>query len=92
MKAYVTKYALTKGIQLVDVDPPRNGNLIVVYGRNGRTGEHALPEYLQRRNKGWCESWKEALQIAEDKRRRKVETLRRKLQQLETMTWENPDA
>lgn len=82
IKAWITKYALTSGIQVVDAEihPDGQGDMIMY----GRFYEHAF-------GKDWHRTPENALARAEEMRKKKIELLRKNIERLERITFVCPE-
>lgn len=77
MKAFITKYALTKGIKEADIYQPNDG-----YAREVGNS------YTWYRSDEWYETREEAIAKAEKMRVKKIASLKKKLAKLEKMRFE----
>lgn len=84
IKAWVTKYALTTGIDLVDAEHSPECSMIR-YGDLGYTWCHAHGE-----GKEWHRTPESALARAEEMRAAKIASLRKSIAKLEKMTFTAP--
>lgn len=84
MKAYITKYALTKGITVVEATAHENTNAITF-----KTGySMGYTQYIYKPD--WHTTFSEARDRAEEMRQRKIASLRKSLAKMETLTFRNP--
>lgn len=75
MKVWITKYALTRGIQ--EVEAEHRGDDVVLPKGDGFWGVIAKPH--------WHESREAAVARAEEMRRKRIETLRKQIARLEKL-------
>jgi hypothetical protein len=80
IKAWVTKYALTEGIRVVDAKVCGDGRMIA-YGSVGYGSQHA-------HGKDWHRTPEAALARAEEMRKDKIASLRKNIAKMESMTFE----
>lgn len=83
MKVWITKYALTKGIfeaeisdDCIDID--RSGNMIQV-----KDGRFAV--YYHGKGKEWNKNKESAIKMADEMRKKKIESLKKQIKKLENM-------
>ncbi len=75
MKIYITKFALTKGIQEIEAESTQFPNMVKKIGK-----------YIQTFHKPfWHESKKEAIEHAEILRKIKIESLKKSIQKFEKL-------
>ncbi|MBL3522844.1 hypothetical protein IM876_09225 [Serratia plymuthica] len=75
---YITKYALTKGIIKVEGEIAKSGNIF--YGKGGYQHSSDFRMTLE-----------EAIEKAEDMRRRKLESMKKKIALLESIDFKKSD-
>lgn len=82
MKAYITKYALSEGIQEVDAELCTGiSETMIKYTLLGCYPQHA--------HKGeWFDSKEKAIADAESRRLRKIESLKKSIKKLEALRFE----
>lgn len=78
MKAWITKYALTKGILEKEVEGCRDGM--------ARESESHFPTYYH--GTDWHKDKKSAIAKAEEMRKKKIASLKKKIEKLEKMKFE----
>lgn len=83
-KVYVTKYALTAGIQLVDVDVPR------ITEDPYRYSKERFPVQYGRGD--WFHTFAEALANAEERKAARIASLKRSLAKVEKLKFPEPGA
>lgn len=77
VKAWVTKYALSEGIQTVDGEVPHNiSSTMLCYGEHGTA-----------HGNDWHRTLEAALERAEEMRKAKIKSLNRQIMKLEGMTF-----
>lgn len=82
IKAWITKYALTKGIEVVDAEVCHNINSgMIAYGRC----QHA-------HGKDWHRTPEAAIARAEEMRKAKIASLRKSIEKTERITFKAPNA
>lgn len=84
-KAWVTKYALTEGIEFVEAELCANiSETMISYGSNGYSAQHAHA-------KDWHRTPEAALARAEEMRKAKIYSVKKRLAKLENMKFEAPN-
>jgi len=78
---WATKYALTTGIEKLDVEI--SGGMVIERAPR-------LPRYFHGEGREWHRSWEGALAHAEKMRADKIASLRKSITKLEKMTWKAP--
>lgn len=76
MRIFITKYALTGGIRQIEAneeDIKEDGTIF--------TKENGLPVFI--RKSEWVNTKKEALEVAEEMRKKKIAALKKKIEKLE---------
>lgn len=82
IKAWITKYALTEGIEVVDAEVCHDINSgMISYGRG-----------LYAHGKDWHRTPEAALARAEEMRKAKIVSLRKSIEKMERMTFNAPNA
>jgi hypothetical protein len=76
MKAYVTKYALTRGILVVE----GSVNIGTTFCTKTKSGYNRYYPRTQ-----WCSTLEEAQRVAEVMRKRKIESLKKQILKLKSM-------
>ena len=84
IKAWVTKYALTKGIEVVDAEVC-DGEGMISYGNVGYGSQYAY-------GKDWHRTPEAALARAEEMRKAKIASLHKSIAKFEVMTFEAPNS
>lgn len=85
IKAWITKYALTDGITVVDAEVCHDINSgMIAYGDVGYGSQHA-------HGKDWHRTPEAALARAEDMRKAKIASLRKSIEKMERMTFKAPN-
>jgi len=79
MKVFVTKYALTIGIQEVDVRECGDGMVV--------QGDGCYANYYHGEGKEWHRTRESAAARAEEMRRKKIESVKKLVAKLEAMTF-----
>lgn len=87
IKVWITKYALTEGIQLVDAEVSGNSPSMVSYGNVGYGSQYAHGE-----GKDWHRTPESAMRRAEEMRKKKIASMRKSMAKLEVMTFVAPNA
>ncbi len=83
MKVWITKYALSAGIQERDAEVCEGQpNMIEVKGRN------VFNQYFHSEGKDWHRSRSDAVARAQQMRRNKIEGLRKQMTKLQQLTFE----
>lgn len=85
IRVWITKYALTEGIQLVDAEWSPAFPSMVSYGGEGLCRQNAHGE-----GNDWHRTPKAAVRRAEEMRRKKIASLRKQIVKLEAMTFAAP--
>lgn len=80
-KAYITKYALSSGITLEEVEDWFNISPTMV---------SSMKRYKYYHKGDWHRSWSSAQTKAEDMRRARIASLKRQLEKLESLTFGSP--
>ena len=80
MKAWITKYALTSGIQEIEAEGSESGNMIREVGQSAYG-------YYHGRGKEWHLSYAEAAVRAEEMRLAKIKSVKKQLAKLEAMSF-----
>ena len=83
IKAWITKYALTEGIEVVDAEVCGEGNMIA-YGNVGYGSQYA-------HGKDWHRTPEAALARAEEMRKAKISSLRKSIAKIEALTFKAPN-
>ena len=83
MKVWITKYALTKGIEEADVELTSTADLVV----ERSSGALGCDQYYHGKGKEWHQTKIEAIQRAEEMRKKKIDSLRKQIEKLEKMTF-----
>lgn len=83
IKAWITKYALTEGIEVADAEMCSDGGMIV-YGNVGYGNQYA-------HGKDWHRTPEAALARAEEMRKAKIASLLKSIDKLERMTFKAPN-
>ena len=81
MKVWITKYALTQGIFEKEAEECGIGQGMI------RTKEQ-YPSYYHDEGKDWHRSKESAVKRAEEKKKKKISSLKKKLEKLEKMKFE----
>ena len=81
MKAYITKYALTDGIRVVD------GTIVATDMFTFEDKGHTIYAYGDE----YQLTWEEALERAEEMRTKRMESLRKQIERLEALTFSEPN-
>ena len=84
IKAWITKYALTEGIEVVDAEVCGDGDMIS-YGNVGYGSQYAHGE-----GKDWHRTPESALARAEEMRKAKIASLRKSIAKMEAITFKAP--
>ena len=84
IKAWITKYALTEGIEVADAEMCSDGGMIA-YGNVGYGSQYA-------HGKDWHRTPEAALARAEEMRKAKIASLLKSIDKLERMTFKAPNA
>jgi hypothetical protein len=91
MTVWITKYALTQGIfsgkaRICNTgsSSEKTGNMIALVGECNWGGER----YFHGHGKDWTDSYRDALKIADKMRWKKVDSLKKQIKKLESMTFE----
>ena len=85
IKAWVTKYALTEGIEVVDAEVCHDvSSQMISYGDKGYGAQFA-------HGKDWHRTPEAALTRAEEMRKAKIASLRKSIEKLERMTFTAPN-
>ena len=87
IKVWITKQALTKGIQLVDAELSSISPDMVFYGDFGYVRRYAHGE-----GKDWHRTTESAVKRAEDMRDKKLASMRKSIAKLEAMVFVAPAA
>ncbi len=85
MKAYITKYALTSGIYVVDGAIAGHNQGMFCVDRSATT----LAQYFH--GNDWHTTWESAEAQAYSMAERKLKSLRKQLKKLEDMEFKNPE-
>jgi hypothetical protein len=86
MKYYITRYALTSGIEIVDAEISNvSSNMI---SNKSDTSSYRRPFYFHK--PFWHETYKEALKHAEVMRIKKIISLKKQLAKYENLTFKEP--
>jgi len=80
MKVWISKYALTKGIYQLEVDHMSDDEKSV-YGRS-------WDECFHGKNKEWHIEKESAIARAEDMKKKKIDSLRKKIEELESLEFQ----
>lgn len=81
MKVYISKYALTIGIQEVDAEQSKASPRMISYGEGvGRN-------YVHGEGVEWHRTFDEAKNRAEEMRRKRIASLKASIAKLEKLTW-----
>lgn len=80
MKAWITKYALTSGIIQIEGEITENGLLYDIHT--------SFPTYYHGEGNEWHRTKESAIAKAEEMRQKKIESLKKQIKKLETMTFE----
>jgi len=86
IKVWITKYALTDGIVLVEAETTHSADMITY--RPGSWGK----QYAHGEGREWHRTPESALKRAEEMRTKKIASLRKSIAKLEAMKFEAPDA
>lgn len=81
MKAFITKYALTEGITIKDVEPTPSG----LYFRRSSSGY-----FIHYYSKEVHEKWEDALSAAEQMRAKKIKSLEKQIEKLKQLEFKKP--
>ena len=84
IKAWITKYALTEGIEVVDAEVCGDGGMIT-YGNIGYGSQYA-------HGKDWHRTPEAAIARAEGMRKAKIASLKKSLAKIEAMAFTAPNA
>lgn len=87
IKVWITKYALTAGIRLVDAELSSSSPNMVSYGNVGYGSQYAHGE-----GKDWHLTPESALKRAEEMRKKKLASMRKSMAKLEALTFAAPNA
>lgn len=85
MQFWITKYALSSGITLVDADDPVNSEFPGLLTVRGRTGGGAFDQHFHKEGRDWHRSKGAAIKRAEAMRDAKVHNLHLQIKKLEAM-------
>lgn len=86
MKVYVTKYALTRGVLLVDVELCSASS-----GEQQMVKEIGSPSPRYYHGRDWHISWEAAKAQAEELRDKAIASSKKRIVKLESMTFEEPE-
>lgn len=84
IKAWITKHALTEGIEVVDAEVCGDGGMIA-YGNVGYGSQYA-------HRKDWHRTPEAALARAEEMRKAKIASLKKSIAKMEALTFAAPNA
>lgn len=87
IKVWITKYALTEGIQFVDAEVSDCASSMVSYGNVGYGSQYAHGE-----GKDWHRTPESALKRAEEMRKKKIASMSNSMKKLEAMKFVAPNA
>lgn len=79
MKVFVTKYALTQGIEEEEARDVKDGMVQLT--------RHKFPVYMHGEGKQWHRTRESAIATAEKMRLKKIELLKKQIQKLEALTF-----
>lgn len=85
MKVWITKYALTQGIEEIDSEMVRNFKIDNGHLSFYRDDNMLIESYLK---KDWCREKGVAIMRAEEMRIRKIKNLEKQIKKLEEMKFE----
>lgn len=89
MKVWITKYALTQGIEEVDLTQVASFKIehgyLSFYRKNSQ-----LPEVYFKND--WCDTKEQAINKAEEMRKKKIESLKKQIAKLENIKFEEEQA
>lgn len=85
MRVYITKYALTTGIQIKQAERPSTADDSMIVVRVG-----GYSSYYHGNGRDWHRSSESAIKRAEEMRRKKIASLKKALAKLEAMKFEVP--
>lgn len=86
MKVWITKYALTSGIEEIDSKNVKSFSINGTYLHFRRTGNNYCLEVYSKNE--WCNRKESAIAKAEEMRKKKIASLKKQIEKLEKMKFE----
>jgi len=83
IQVYITKYALTAGILLREVEEVERAQSMISW-----CNSRGYREYLHGEGKNWHRTWESALQCAEAMRAKRIKSLEKSLKALQALVFE----
>jgi len=82
MKVFITKYALTAGIETIEAKHVTNCHAKEMIEKIGDTERVDFPTYFHGKGKEWHETWEGAVKHAEEMRQKKILSVEKQLKKL----------